>query len=58
MFVTGKPSQPSLMFACKASANPSEAPSRLYYSQTLDQDAKAYQGQTLKLFTNICKLQL
>ncbi len=59
-FVLGKPFRPSLMFACKAGAYPSEAPfqDRLLASpQTLDQAGKACQGQTLQLFTKICKLR-
>ncbi len=64
MFVPGNPFQPSLMFADKARAYPSEPTLRYSsnradswpYPETLDLAGKACQEQTLQLMTKICKL--
>ncbi len=50
------PFQPSLMFAGKAGAYPSEALLKGLYPQNLDKLEKTYLGQTLHLITNIRKL--
>ncbi len=50
--VPGKASQPSIMFASKAGAYPSEARA---YPQTLGFGGKVYQGQIIQLITNIHK---
>jgi len=61
VFVPDKPVQPSLLFAGKTGAYPSEEPLRcstLGYvpdlTQTLDKAGKACQGQTLAYYKNPC----
>jgi hypothetical protein len=53
VFVPSRPFQPSLFFASKGKAYPSEAP----YPQTLDKGGKACQEQMFKHIGPVCKLQ-